>query len=184
MEEQFDVTDLAGNDVGRLTTKEVAHKDGSPHRVAAVFVFQKGQLLLQVHLGMGGQLDHTVGGHVSAGEDYETAAKREMQEEIGLDAPLDVVKLDVLSDERFGEHQFIHLFGIFETQAPDNWSFLPNEEVNELIPMPIEKVVEEMNKNPDQFTRGFINTLEAYLEVKKSNLRINKQELLKNRKGV
>ena len=184
MEEQFDVTDLVGKDVGRLTTKEVAHSDGSPHRVAAVFVFRNDNLFLPVHLGMNGQLDHNVGGHVFAGEDYKNAAVREMDEEIGLSAPLEIVKLDVLSDERFGDHQFIHLFGIFETKAPENWEFVANDEVNELIPMPLDQIVAQMNQDPDKFTRGFINTLEAYLEARHPNLRINKKELLSKRKGI
>lgn len=184
MPEQFDVVDLNDQPVNRLTTKPVSHKDGSPHRVAAVFVFQKGQLLLQVHEGSNGQLDHTVGGHVSAGENYETAATREMEEEIGLNTSLKMIKTSVLSDERFEDFQVVHMFGIFEAQAPEDWVFVPNEEVKQLIPKPLEQIVEEMILAPDKFTRGFINTLEAYLEATNSDLRINKRELLKDRKGV
>lgn len=184
MIEQFDVVDLNGHNTGVLTTKPVSHKDGSPHRVAAVFVFQNGKLLLQVHQGSGGQLDHTVGGHVSAGEDYETAATREMEEEIGLKSSIKLIKTDVLSDERFGNFQVVHMFGIFEAQAPDDWIFVPNDEVKELVPMHIEQIITEMNRHPDKFTRGFINTLEAYLQVKNHPLRINKKELLSGRKGV
>jgi len=181
-DEKFDVVDLNDDPTGELTTKKVAHRDGVPHRVAAVFVFDNdNNLLLQVHEAHFGQLDHTVGGHVSAGEDYKTAAAREMKEEIGLDSPLKIVQLHVMSDERFPGFNYFHFFGIFETTANRDWSFVPNDEVKSLTPMRIEKIVKEMQNNPEKFTRGFINTLDAYLRVKKLPVKLDKTELLKDR---
>ncbi len=182
--EQFDVVDLNDRPTGQLITKEAAHRTGAPHRVAAVFVFDDNRnLLLQVHEGHGGQLDHTVGGHVSSGEDYKTAAVREMKEEVGLEVSLEVVELHVMSDERFEGYNYFHFFGIFEAKADKNWQFVPHDEVKQLILMKLEAVVARMKKDPDKFTRGFINTLDAYLKAKKLPYAIDKRSLLKDRKG-
>lgn len=182
-EEQFDIVDMNDRPTGHLTTKETAHRQGIPHRVAAVFVFDKNNnLLLQVHEGHGGQLDHTVGGHVASGEDYKTAAAREMKEEIGLEAPLETVELHVMSDERFPGFNYFHFFGIYEAITSDSWQFVPHEEVKQLTPVKLPEVVDDMKQNPDKYTRGFINTLDAYLKAKRLPYRLDKEVLLKGRK--
>lgn len=91
--EIFDVVDENDVVVGRKTRGEV-HAQKLMHRAVHVFVHdKKGQLLLQkrsmfkdVHPGT---WDSSVAGHVDAGEDYQTAATRELEEEMGIrvDAP-------------------------------------------------------------------------------------------------
>jgi len=95
--EIFDVVDENDVVVGRKTRGEV-HAQKLMHRAVHVFVHdKKGQLLLQkrsmfkdVHPGT---WDSSVAGHVDAGEDYLTAAIRELDEEMGIrvdEAPLEV----------------------------------------------------------------------------------------------
>ena len=63
--------------------KDEAHKTGAPHRIAVVYVENDaGQFLVQIR--MSGALDHSAAGHVDPGESYEEAAKRELQEELGI----------------------------------------------------------------------------------------------------
>lgn len=70
-------------------SKEEAQRDGLIHRIVHVIVEDPdGNIMLQkrspnakIHANW---WDPAVGGHVDAGEDYETAALREMAEEIGL----------------------------------------------------------------------------------------------------
>lgn len=182
--EKFDIVDLQDKPTGELITKVKAHETGAPHRVAAVFVFDDDDnLLMQVHKGMKGQLDHTVGGHVSAGEDYHTAAVREMYEEIGLKAQLKEVALSVKSDEQFEGGKHFHMFGIFEAKTVPGWQFKAHDEVDELIPKPIADIVKDMQANPDKFTRGFLNTMQAYLEAKELPHSIDARALLKGRPG-
>lgn len=181
--EQIDVVTPQDKPTGETTSIRKADDEGIPHRVVAVFVFDKdNKLLLQVHEKSGGQLDHSVGGHVSANEGYEQATHREMEEEIGLLAPLRVVKLGVFSDEQFpnAPDKILHMFGIFETKTPPGWQFKPTEEVKKLIPMPLEQIVQMMNSTPQKFTRGFINTLDTYIKTKSLPLKIELNFCRKN----
>ena len=163
-EEVFDVVDESDKPTGKLTTKKESHIEGLPHRVVAVLVFQKGKLLLQVHESSDGIFDHTVGGHVTASESYPDAAFREMKEEINLDSPVEQIKLSIFSDEVWKGDKVTHMFGLFKTEAPESWVFEPNEEVKSLVPMTIEQILSAMEKDPLNFTGGFMATLTAYLE--------------------
>lgn len=181
--EEIDIVTHDDKPTGQTTTIRLADDEGILHRVVAVFVFdQDNNLLLQVHEKSKGQLDHTVGGHVSAGETYEKAAYREMEEEIGLVAPLRVVKLGVFSDEQFlgAPDKILHSFGIYETNIKIGWRFKPTREVKTLIPMSIEEIVTKMNREPYKFTRGFINTLDAYLRAENLPLKVDLNYCRKN----
>ena len=73
--ELFDLVDKDDNVIG-TTDKLTAHSTKQIHRVAAVYVFNDaGELYVQVHKGSGGLYDNSVGGHVSQGETYATAAE-------------------------------------------------------------------------------------------------------------
>ena len=164
--EEFDLVDERDNVIG-VTTKEKAHTDGGIHRVAAVFVFAKdGRLYLQEHLKSNGALDHSVGGHVHRGESYDDAARREAEEELGITIPLTHVST-FYSDERFSKHNIRHIFGFYECVAPDTWTFMPNEEVKNIVPMELGDIVAMMNAEPQKFTGGFKKTLREYVKKKK-----------------
>ncbi len=168
--EYFDEVDKNDVHSGKLVTKQEAHDGKLIHRCAAVFVLKdKYSMYVQVHKKSNGKFDHTVGGYVSTGENYEIAAYREMEEEVGISAvELSEIATSVYSDER----SYIHMFGIYECTAPEEWSFRPNEEVDELKLMRLDDIVEQMNSNPEYFTGGFINTMKKYLEIKGSSLEV------------
>lgn len=163
--ELFDAVNIRDEIIG-TTDKTHAHTDGSIHRVVAVYVFTPDNLLyVQKHIKSGGLLDHSVGGHVRKDEGYDEAAIREGGEELDLtDTPQ---KLSVFySDETFFGGNIKHMFGLFECHPSKEWKFTPNEEVKELIPMTIEKIVASMNTDPHSFTPGFLNTMREYLGQK------------------
>lgn len=173
--ERFDVVDEKDNPTGQTTTKEQAHKDGIIHRVAAILIFRaNGKILVQQHKQHGRRLDHAVGGHVSTGEDYITAAKREMQEELGLNLAIDYVATVLPGNDHFEtyDQEIRHNYGVFKAMVPDSWKFEPNEEVDQLTEMTVEDTVTQMNSNPDKFLNGFLTTLAAYLRVENSPLEI------------
>jgi isopentenyldiphosphate isomerase len=181
VDERFDIVDEHDKPLGGLITKEEAHKTGAVHRLVAVYVFDsEGRLFIQKHWS--GYLDHTVGGHVSAGEDYPEAAIRETQEEIGLEnAELVPVKIGLYSDEMFNfevqkTHQ-CHIFAIYETTVPKGWEFVPNEEVKEISPQTLEETINQMKQNPTKFTPGFINTMAAFIEVKNLNVTFDLEKI-------
>jgi len=163
--EKFDLVDINDNVIGE-TDKLTSHANGDLHRVVAIFVFnQNGELYLQEHIKSGGLFDHSVGGHVSKGEDYDTAAKREGFEELSLTCPLNKVSV-FYSDETFGRVKSRHMFGIYECIPPKDWQFIPNEEVKKIIPMKLKDVIDLMNSQPSKFTPGFLNTMQEYISQK------------------
>ncbi len=161
--ELFDLIDPGDTVVG-TTDKKTAHANGDLHRVSAVFVFnQAGELYVQVH-GKDGKWDHSVGGHVSKGETYAQAAKREAQEELGITQPLKELAISLAGDE-YPEMQ--HMFGLYECIADPSWKFVPNDEVKEIFPMTIDAIRQAMIDEPhDRFTRGFRITMAEYVRQK------------------
>lgn len=118
-----------------------------------------GRLYVQVHKNSGGLYDHSVGGHVSHGESYDEAAMRESAEELGIVQLLKHIA-NFYSDEG---NLMQHIFGLYECQVIANWIFEPNDEVAEIIPIPLEQITKLMTSHPQQFTSGFINTMKEYL---------------------
>lgn len=90
-EDLFDVVD-ANDEVIRTEVRSVVHRERLMHRAVHVFVFNRaGQLFLQRRSltkdSAPGKWVSSCSGHVDSGEDYDTAAPRELQEEIGLANP-------------------------------------------------------------------------------------------------
>lgn len=167
-----DIVDKNDKLIGCVKTVFEAHESRLPHRVVAIFVFNKeGKLYLQVHKKSEGRFDHTVGGHVDAGETYDEAAYRETSEEVNIaDTALNKLTEGLYSDE--GSR--IHVFAIYECLAPEGWKFISNDEVEELVLMNIPDVVEMMNTfGTQKFTGGFMSTMRKYLEIKNSKMKVN-----------
>ena len=87
-DEWFDVVNERDEVVGRATRREV-HVRGLWHRAVHVLVFDSaGRVFLQkrsMKKDMSpGLWDSSCSGHLDAGEDYDAAAVRELQEEIGI----------------------------------------------------------------------------------------------------
>jgi isopentenyldiphosphate isomerase len=88
--ELVDVIDDAGRTVATVTRREIRARR-LPHRSVYVLVFNRGGQLF-VHLRTStkdvfpSHWDVTVGGVLSAGESFDAAARREVAEELGIDA--------------------------------------------------------------------------------------------------
>lgn len=165
MSDLVDVVDTRDRYTGSVVSVDEAHIKRLPHRVVAVFIFDRsGRLYVQVHKNSGGKLDHTVGGHVDLGETYDDAAYRETEEEVGIvDHTLDRLFTGLYSDEG----SCIHVFAIYESIEPQKWEFKPNEEVGEIVPMYISEIVGLMNKyGTKKFTAGFMSTMKKYIDLK------------------
>lgn len=159
--ELVDLVDIDDNVIG-VTNKIDAHLTGQLHRVGAVYVFDnKGRLYVQVHKKSGGLYDHSIGGHILQGETYEEGARREAAEELGITQSLE--KLSVFYSD---EGRMQHMFGLFLCIANPDWKFVPNDEVEEIIPIDIKDIQSLMKSNPKKFTGGFINTMNEFLRLK------------------
>jgi isopentenyldiphosphate isomerase len=146
--------------------RNTAHNNRQLHRIAAVYVFNtSGQLYVQVHKKSGGLYDHSVGGHVSKGETYRQGAVREAEEELGISQPLQELSI-FYPDE---SQNSMHMFGLYTCTAEPTWKFIPNEEVEEIIPMEIKDIRKLMIDEPNKFTGGFIATMKEYTRLKNIN---------------
>jgi isopentenyldiphosphate isomerase len=90
-EEWFDVVNERDEVIRRATRREV-HATGLWHRAVHILVFDEaGRVFLQKRSMLKdlspGLWDSSCSGHLDAGEDYDTAAVRELGEEIGVRLP-------------------------------------------------------------------------------------------------
>lgn len=96
-EELFDVVDEQDR-VLWTEARATVHRKGYLHRAVHIFVFNSdGELYLQ-RRSMNkdtapGKWVSSCSGHVDSGEDYDTAARRELGEEIGLFDPIDMERV-------------------------------------------------------------------------------------------
>lgn len=91
-EEIFDVVDSADLVIGQAP-RSVVHDQNLLHRAVSIFVLRTdGRLLLQLRSDSKDQYPgcytSSASGHVDSGEDYETAAVRELREELSLESPI------------------------------------------------------------------------------------------------
>jgi isopentenyl-diphosphate delta-isomerase type 1 len=164
-----DITFVDENDnvIGHGTKQEVWEK-GIRHRIARVFLFNsKGELLIQKRAGhilsLPGRWDQSSAGHVDAGEDYCTAAERELVEEVGATNVTLTELGKIYSDEADEPEKIKKRFSTIFTGHYDG-EITPNpEEVSEVRWIAPQELLEWMNKKPDEFTQGFVNSFK-YLQ--------------------
>ena len=151
--ERFAVVDSADRVIGDAARATV-HGDNLLHRAVHILLFNDaGELLLQKRSRLKdrhpGLWDSSAAGHVDAGEDYDEAADRELQEELGVSAPLQrVVKLP--ASERTGL-EFIWLY-----RGRHNGPFkLARSEIELARFFPPGVVSAWLKARPDDFAPGF-----------------------------
>lgn len=153
--------------IGTMSRAE-AHKNGTPHRIAVIYVENpKGEILVQVR--MTGRLDHSSAGHVDPGEEYIDTAKRELKEELGMkDIELNLVGHGVSEENVSGvDGHRVHVMQIFSCVGGPGE--LQKEEVRDVYWANPKEVFKEMVENPTdmKFSGGFRVSLPIYLESKK-----------------
>ncbi len=161
-DEMLEVVDSDGN-VLRLAARSEIH--GNPslvHRVVHVLVFDaRGRLLLQKRSKnkdvAPGKWDTSVGGHVSPGEDTESAALREMREELGIQA----VKLAFLYRYLFPNHIESELVTSYSCVYGGEIHF-NREEIDEVRHWTIREIRETIGKGV--FSNHFETEIRNYLE--------------------
>lgn len=96
--EFLDVVDREDKVVSRASYEEV-YQNKLGHRIVHVMIFNsEGKIALQLRSSQvgfcPGHWSTTVGGHVRSGEEYNQAALREYQEELGVQSDLDFLGKD------------------------------------------------------------------------------------------
>ena len=92
-EELFDIVDDQDRVISQAPRSEV-HRRKLFHRAVSIFVFDsQGRLLLQQRSATKDEFPlcytSSASGHVTAGEDYDETAPRELQEELALTTPIE-----------------------------------------------------------------------------------------------
>ena len=160
-EEIFDVVDADDNVIGQATRSEV-HAQNLLHRAASIFVFNtNGQLLLQKRSATKDQFPlcytSSASGHLDAGETYEQAAIRELEEELGLKCPLDyLVKLPASAETAY-EHSV--LFRTLTDEEP----VLHPEEIEVAKYCSINEIESMITRSPELFAPPFRELFRWYL---------------------
>lgn len=127
MSELIDIVNDRDEVVGKATQEEVYTRKLT-HRIVHVFVIhpETRQVYLQRRAASKQYLPEyyctSAGGHVRSGESYQDAAKRELEEELGLNTPVHKVhSMQFTSD---GHNRFI---GLYVTFAKDGFNFTDGE---------------------------------------------------------
>lgn len=161
--EIFDVVDENDQVTGTSTRGEV-HANGLLHRAVHVFVFNKrGDLLLQqrsllkdAHPGV---WDSSVSGHLDSGEDYEPAAVRELQEEMGITGctPGEIGRVKACPMTGW-EH--VRLYSV----KYDGSLKYPSAEIDAAIYFPLAEIEAWVENRPGDFASGFLECWRVFSE--------------------
>lgn len=116
MDELIDILDEQGNHTGKTCLKSEAHKHGYFHNTVHIWIYTDDEkILLQKRAStkkvFPNLWDISVAGHIGAGEEIETAAIREIEEEIGF-----IVTKKQLIKIGNRKHQVSHANGIIDNE--------------------------------------------------------------------
>ncbi len=161
-EEIFDVVDENDTVTGTATRGEV-HAKRLIHRAVHVFAFNKrGDLLLQKRSSLKdlcpGLWDSSVSGHLDSGEDYATAAVRELEEEMGIipaEAPEEIARITPCAETGW-EH--VRLYRV----RHDGSLRYPSAEIESAIWFPLDEVTAWIAARPEDFAPGFLECWEKF----------------------
>ena len=142
MDELIDILTPEGKSTGKRALKSEAHKNGWFHATVHIWLFtsdekillQKRALTKKVFPGL---WDISVAGHVGAGEEILTSAKREVFEEIGLQLDeKDLIKIgtrihQVSHENGIQDNEHHHVF-IAELKVPLSKLTIQVEEVDDI----------------------------------------------------
>lgn len=164
MAEFLDIVDENDQVVGTLPRAEI-HRLGLRHRfVQALVVGTDGRVLLQrrgKHKGDGSMLlDASVGGHIDAGESYETAVKREGQEELGLNTTGHYMFLCKIEDVTPGIENMVGSLFLYHSDGPfTDWE----TEAERIFWVSKDELRTLLNTFPFLLTGGLKSSLKIFL---------------------
>jgi len=156
-DEFLDVVDEQDQVTGRAGRREI-HRQGWLHRAVHVFLIDKQQRLYLQKRAWNkeeypGRWDSSASGHVESGESYPDAARRELEEELGLEATLEPAFSVPACPETNGEHSLLFLARQGEARLTPR----PNPaEIIEGRFFEVEEIRRLILEEPDLFSPSFI----------------------------
>lgn len=152
--ELFDVVDEQNRVIGQRPRGEV-HRERLRHRAVHIFVFnQRGELFLQKRSrwkdAQPRKWDSSAAGHVNAGDDYDTTAPRELEEELGVQAPL--TRIGEIDARRGTGWEFVKIYRA-EHEGPFR---LPPAEIECGAFFTTDQIDRWIAARPEDFAKGFL----------------------------
>jgi len=159
-EEIFDVVDEHDRVTGQAPRSAV-HARKLLHRAVHIFVFNsRGQLLLQKRSAQKDEYPlcytSSASGHLSAGESYETAAPRELEEELGLTGELEWLAKFPAGPQTSFEHTVLYCTTSDAAPRID-----PNE-IDAVSFHSLAEISEMIVRQPQSFSPCFVTLFEWY----------------------
>jgi len=152
----------------RAATKQEAWAQGLRHRIVRIMIVDgAGNVLLQ-HRSPTKDIypncwDNSAAGHVDVGEDYETAAARELEEEIGMHVPLDL--MGTFADERTWNGLQMNTFvRVYTATIPGTTLPVTNEpdKIDDIRWFAIADVKRMIDEHPEQVTDGLKKAIDRF----------------------
>jgi 16S rRNA (adenine1518-N6/adenine1519-N6)-dimethyltransferase len=161
--EQFPVVDKNDRICGYASRSEV-HGNNLRHRAVHVLIFnQAGEMYLQHRSRWKDRhplkWDSSAAGHVTAGENYDETARRELKEELGVDVPLE--RISKITASLRTDHEFICVY-----RGMTSGSLSPNKcEIETGVFLPSAVVDGWTSARPEDFAPGFLECWNTYRKV-------------------
>jgi isopentenyldiphosphate isomerase len=154
-----DVVDERNKPIGTAQRREVLRKGHNFRTIHILVTDEHGDVLLQ---RLGTDRDRhrlrwgsSVAGYLHAGETYEAAAKRRLEEELGIRAPLEFVGITPMRDEH--STKFI---GVFRATVPHNLPQIQDSRhIDSLRWVPLGELLDEIATKPEAFTPSLIHVI-------------------------
>lgn len=149
----------------RGDTMENAWKEGLWHRIAYVMVFSpSGKALLQMRTAQKETYpncwDVSAGGHVDEGEDYETAARRELEEELGLSTATLEALSGYQTQSAFEWRRLKRFNRVYKTVIEEDAELrLQASEVSKISWFEIDEIKELIAKHPELVADGLVSVM-------------------------
>ena len=162
-EEMFDVVDQEDR-VLFQSPRSVVHANHWLHRAVHIFVFNScGELLIHRRSATKDEAPlkctSSASGHLSAGEDYATAATRELEEELGLKANVEFLGIFPANGV---ETSFEHS-GLYRATTDETPTFDPVEILSGQF-YSLAEIGRMIAHDPDDFTHCFRSLFQWYIE--------------------
>ena len=165
--DMVDIVDEDDNVIGNASIKEVREK-GLIHRISRVVIVDPAhqKMLIQKRSKdkplWPGCWDFAAAGHVDSGEDYETAAKRELEEELGISGVVlkEQEKHRInMQYENIALRRFQKTYEAVYDATPQHLQHSEVEEVKLISPGELREMIRE---NGDSFTRGLREVMQRF----------------------
>jgi len=169
-EQMLILVDKNDNVVGTAPRSECHSGLGKLHRAFNVFLLNKnGEVLLQHRKGIklgGNRWDGSASSHVIVGENYQSAAERCLEYELGIVFPGSLIDCGAfVYEEHYGkdsENEYCKLL-----VGEWNGGFTPNkEEMNEARFVPLDEVIRNLKTDSGhkKYTKWFHLSIEKFLQ--------------------